>query len=74
VTETEAAQAHVAALRANLALSPAERIAELVELNRLHADIQSRTLDARRRRALLEVEVRVARARLLAEQGREPGE
>ena len=52
------------ALRANLRLSPAERIAELVEMNRLHHDIQSRTLSPHLRAALQGREVERARARL----------
>jgi hypothetical protein len=52
------------ALRANLRLSPAERIAELVEMNRLHHDIQSRTLSPELRAALGAREVERARARL----------
>lgn len=36
--------ADMAALRANLALSPLQRMAELVAMNRFHADVQARTL------------------------------
>jgi len=62
----EVTGADIAALRESLALSPAQRIAELVEMNRLHADIQSRTIDEKQRRAMEALDVEIARARLLA--------
>jgi len=52
------------ALVANLRLSPAERIAELVRMNRFHHDIQSRTLSPELRAALQAQEIERARARL----------
>jgi hypothetical protein len=62
--EAEAQGADLAALRANLALSPAERIAELVAMNRFHAEVQARTLDAAVQAGLEAREIEVARERL----------
>ncbi len=52
------------ALLASLRLSPAERVAELVRMNRFHHDIQSRTLSPELRAALEAQEIERARARL----------
>lgn len=62
--EAQAAGADLAALRANLALSPAERLAELVSMNRFHAEVQARTLPASLREALERREIEAARRRL----------
>lgn len=48
----------VTLLEANLARTPAERIAELVTMNRVQAQIQSRTLDDATRRRLDAAELR----------------
>ncbi len=48
----------VTLLDANLARTPAERIAELVAMNRVQAQIQSRTLDDATRRKLDAAELR----------------
>jgi hypothetical protein len=58
--EAEALGADLAALRANLALSPAERIAELAVMNRLHAAVQARTVPAALRAALERREMEAA--------------
>ena len=68
-TAAEARGAKLAAIRANLALTPAERIAELVAMNHFHHAVQSRTLSQRQLAALDAREVERARARL-----REAGE
>lgn len=60
----EARGADLAALRANLALSPAERIAELVAMNRFQDELQARTLSPELRAALERREVEEARTRL----------
>lgn len=57
-------EAEMAALRASLALSPAERLAELVAMNRFHADVQARTLAPWLRAALEAREIEEARRRL----------
>ena len=49
LVEAEAQGADLAALRANLALTPAQRIAELVAMNRFHDEVRSRTLAPRLR-------------------------
>ena len=49
----------VTLLEANLARTPAERIAELVAMNRLQAQIQARTLDDATRRKLDAAELRL---------------
>ena len=51
-------------LEANLRLTPAERLAELVAMNRFHDGLQSRTLGRALRKAILEVERETARRRL----------
>jgi hypothetical protein len=61
--------ADLAALRANLALTPAERMAELDAMNRFHAEVQSRTLDAKTRAALLAREIAEAERRLAEVEG-----
>ena len=52
------------ALEANLALTPVARVAELVEMNRLHHDVQTRSLSRRQRELLWQIEVGEARDRL----------
>ena len=52
------------ALRANLALSPAQRFADLVAMNRFHADVQSRTLPPWLQAALDGAEIDAALRRL----------
>jgi len=64
LADAEAKGADLAALRENLARTPAERLAELVEMNRFHAAVQARTLTPAMRAALEEREREVARARL----------
>jgi hypothetical protein len=64
LADAEERGADLAALRANLARTPAERIAELVEMNRFHAEVQARTLSPALREALEEREREIARARL----------
>jgi len=49
----------VTLLEANLARTPAERIAELVAMNRVQAQIQSQTLDDATRRKLDAAELRL---------------
>lgn len=58
------ATADLISLRANLALSPAQRIVELVAMNRFHAEVQVRTLAPWLRAALQDREVEEARRRL----------
>ena len=64
LAEAEAGGADLAALRANLELTPAQRLAELVAMNRFHAEIQERTLSPSLRAALKAREVEEARRRL----------
>ena len=66
LAEARALGANVEALSANLAMTPAQRLGELVEMNRLHAEIQSRTLGTELRAQLKAREVELARARLPA--------
>ena len=61
--------ADLAALRANLALTPAQRMAELVAMNRFHASVQSRSLSPSLRAALEAREIEEARRRLRGEDG-----
>jgi hypothetical protein len=58
------AAAGIIALRANLALTPVQRIAELVAMNRFHAEIQARTVPSWLRAALDAREIEEARQRL----------
>lgn len=62
--DAEREGADLAALRANLALTPAERVAALTEMNRFHAEVQARTLSPELRAALEERERDLARKRL----------
>ena len=56
-----------ALIESNLRLTPAERIRELVEMNRLHHDIQARTLSAEERERLGVMELQDKLARLGSE-------
>jgi hypothetical protein len=58
----------ISLLESNLALSPAERVRELVAMNRLHAEIQARTLTPEERARLDELELQ----ELVAYLGDEP--
>jgi len=60
----EARGVDLAAIRANLALTPAQRIAELVAMNRFHHAVQARTLSQELLAALRAREVERARIRL----------
>lgn len=53
-----------ALIESNARLTPAERLRELAEMNRLHAEIQSRTLSAEERERLRVMELRDKLARL----------
>ena len=64
LAELEAQGADLHALRANLALAPWQRIAELVAMNRFHADVQQRTVSPTVRAGILAREVDEARRRL----------
>ena len=68
------AQADIAALRSNLALSPAQRMANLVAMNMFHARVQSRTLAEPVRAALRQRDIEDARARLEEAERERPAE